>query len=233
MAHYKQELNTDITNIPPEIFEMIINHLPYNPNLANLSMTSKKMQSMVLETVSGNYALKLNVLTPSYLRAFLAEDYGFMVLEGAVGYLGMAIGAYVNYGTCLSTYLGALGGAIIGSTISGAVSGYVIDGFEGAKQGASFLPKLIPAPTLCAKFIFKMPLNVMDAVFSYSGNQYLKLSDKYIKETVFELGDEYIKTCRRNFSIFQEQNNNFKADLQKTRDEKQAQLSRPIVRHGI
>ena len=229
MAYYKKELNTDITTLEPKIFEMIVNHLPYNPNLANLSMTSKKMQSKVLETASGNYALKLNALTPSYLRAFLAEDDGFLTFITAGYYLGAGIGAYANYDTYLSTYLGALGGVIISSIVSGAVGGYVIDGFEGAKQGASFLPKFFPTPTACAKFIFKMQLNATDALFSYSGKQF----QKYIKEAASELAHEYIKTCHRNFSIFKEQNINFKYDLQNTRDEMKERLRQPITRHGI
>ncbi|MBA3535994.1 MAG: hypothetical protein H0T84_05215 [Tatlockia sp.] len=216
----------------PEIFEKIIAPLPYNPNLANLSMTSKELQRQVLETSCGEYVKELNALTPSYLRAFFAKDYGFASFCIGGSYLGMATGAYLNYETFLSTYLGAVAGTIVGGAISSSIGGYIIEGFNGAKNGIScYTSFLNPMPL--TKLIMKTEFACIDAVVSFGAQRKLTPFQNIIKEQPKELLDEYLIACRRSLSLFKESNRTFEYNLEKNVSEKKEQLSHPLARNGI
>lgn len=221
-----------IANMCPEIFEKIVAPLPYNPNLANLSMTSKQLQLLVLEMPCGAYLSDLKDMQPSYLRSFFAKEYALRAFCVGGTYLGMGIGAYINYDSILSAYAGAVAGAVVGGSISSFIGGYIIKGFEGAKNGVyGYLGIINPIPL--AKLILKAEIACIYNVTSLGIQQGMALSKEIIVEDVKEMLEKHDKISLKALSFFKEANREFTYNLRNNISETQNQLSHPITRNGI
>jgi hypothetical protein len=213
------------------LFEMITTQLPYNSALANLSMTSKAMQLRVLNLPCGDYVKALKALQPSHLRSFLAADYGFPAFAIGGSALCMGLGAYLNYETIVSTYLGSLAGAAVGSAMFWSTGGYLIEGFEGAKKGL-FACINFNSPIPLVKWTLKMELMAIDKIVSMATmNEVNIFQNTIVKESLQELMTERSKTMLASLSIFKQTNRDFKADLEEKTSKIQADLSHPIERN--
>ena len=210
-----------IAFIPSDAFEIIVADFPYNPILKNLGSTSKALQAKVFALPCGEDLKELNALQPSYLRAFFATDDGFDIFVTGGVCAGIAIGAYVNYDTILSTYLGTLVGSYAGAAVSCMAGGYIINGIEGVKM--VFVLSKSSKFTPYVKAVIKTEFMLVDKVLSTS-------FQKIIKETPLELIDGYLKNARKNLSIFKDTNRDFKYDLEQKAAKKHRELSKVIAR---
>jgi hypothetical protein len=182
--------------------------------------------------LTGEELNDLDALQPSYLRALFAKDFNYQAFVIGSGYVGVAVGAYLNYDSYLSTYLGALGSQIAGHVVSSAVVGYVIDGVEGAKTGVCAYANLLNvSPQI--KLAIKMGFTLVDKSLEISSAGIVTSRfGTLIKETPMELMEVYCNGAKRSLTVFSQANRDYKRKLEIERIEKQEELSQSNNRNG-
>ncbi|WP_115712701.1 F-box protein [Legionella sainthelensi] len=211
-------------NLPQELFNIIVNDLPYDYALASLSMTSKNLRRQVLNSPCGETVEQLKVLISksSYMNDFLGANYTSYYLFYCGTYIGASLFRSYFISNDISSYLAATGCGIIGGITSFAIAGYNIDGIEGMKKGIyAYASAINPTPWL--KLGGKLGCIIFNGLLSTVSQRDTTILKDLIKESPKQLSKQIVEGFDK-LSFFKEA----KKDLHNKIYEKKIELLFPI-----